>query len=143
MAGDWNGAGIDTIGVFRNGVFYLRLSNTPGPADLVIPFGDPGDLPVVGDFDGSGTDTIGVFRNGTFYLRNTLSTGPADIVFAFGAGGGHPADGPLDGAHRRLGPAPPAGTCAPRPRGSGRGRLIGSGPPPPCAAGSIVGQDRP
>ena len=30
VAGDWNGDGIDTVGVFRNGIFYLRNSNTSG-----------------------------------------------------------------------------------------------------------------
>jgi hypothetical protein len=24
IAGDWNGDGIDSVGIYRNGVFYLR-----------------------------------------------------------------------------------------------------------------------
>jgi hypothetical protein len=35
VAGDWDGNGSDTIGVYRpsSGVFYLRNSNTQGVAD--------------------------------------------------------------------------------------------------------------
>jgi hypothetical protein len=35
VAGDWDGDGDDTVGVYRpsNGVFYLRNSNTQGIAD--------------------------------------------------------------------------------------------------------------
>ncbi|HVF91412.1 MAG TPA: zinc-dependent metalloprotease family protein, partial [Blastocatellia bacterium] len=39
VSGDWNGDGIDTIGVYRNGNFLLRNSNTNGFADLVVTFG--------------------------------------------------------------------------------------------------------
>ena len=84
VAGDWNGDGIDTIGSYRNGVFYLGNSNSTGPAQLVIAFGNPGDQPVVGDWNGDGVDTIGVYRNGTFYLRNSNTAGPPDLVFTLG-----------------------------------------------------------
>ncbi len=93
ITGDWNGDGIDTVGVYRAGVFYLRNSNTSGFADGVVPFGRPGDLPVVGDWDGDGIDTIGVYRNGVFFLRNANTPGPADLVLAYGA----PGDMPLAG----------------------------------------------
>ncbi|MGH8953266.1 MAG: hypothetical protein ACRDX9_17825, partial [Acidimicrobiia bacterium] len=35
VAGDWDGDGDDTIGVYRpgNGIFYLRNSNSQGGAD--------------------------------------------------------------------------------------------------------------
>jgi hypothetical protein len=52
LTGDWDGDGIDTIGVYRNGTFYLRNSNTIGFADLVFALGDPGDLPIAGNWDG-------------------------------------------------------------------------------------------
>jgi hypothetical protein len=51
VAGDWNGDGVDTVGVYRNGVFFLRNSNTSGFADLVFAFGIPGDQPIAGDWD--------------------------------------------------------------------------------------------
>jgi hypothetical protein len=52
LAGDWNSDGIDTIGVFRAGTFYLRNANTPGNAELIVAFGVSTDLPVVGNWDG-------------------------------------------------------------------------------------------
>jgi subtilisin len=84
VAGDWNGDGVDSVGIYRNAVFYLRNSNTTGFADIVVPFGSPGDQPVVGDWNGDGVDTIGVYRNGTFYLRNSNTAGPPDLVFTLG-----------------------------------------------------------
>lgn len=89
VVGDWNGNGIDTIGVYRNGVFYLRNSNTIGFADISVPFGAPGDQPIAGDWNGDGVDTIGVYRNstGTFFLRNNNTAGPAQMVFSLGIPG--------------------------------------------------------
>lgn len=89
LAGDWNGDGIDTIGVYYpgNGYFYLRNSNSAGGANYQFPFGNgAGDLPVDGDWDNNGTDTIGVYRlsNGAFYLRNSNSSGSADYAFGYG-----------------------------------------------------------
>lgn len=90
ITGDWDGDGVDTVGVYRDGVFYLRNSNMSGFADVVVPFGVPDDTPVAGDWDGDGIDTIGVYRNGVFFLRNANTPGPADLVFAFGLPGDTP-----------------------------------------------------
>jgi len=97
VSGDWNGDGIDTVGVYRNGVFYLGNNNANGSLDYIAFFGQAGDLPVVGDWDGNGTDTIGVYRNGTFYLRNSNDTGVVDITFALGLPGDVPISGDWDG----------------------------------------------
>jgi hypothetical protein len=85
----------DTIGVYKEGMFYLRNSNITGFADLEIAFGgDQSDLPVVGDWDGDGRDTVGVYRGATgfFFLSNTnvapsvaytiLLGNPGDMPFA-------------------------------------------------------------
>jgi hypothetical protein len=49
IAGDWNNDGIDTIGVFRSGTFYLRNANSAGWADLAFNFGNAtSDLPIAG-----------------------------------------------------------------------------------------------
>jgi len=95
VAGDWNGNGVDSMGIYRNGVFYLRNSNTTGAADIVFPFGAAGDLPIAGDWNGDGIDTIGVYRSsqGVFYLRNSNTAGPADMVFVLG----NPGDVPIAG----------------------------------------------
>lgn len=72
LAGDWNGDGIDQIGVFRSGQWLLdedgdgRWTNKDRPQI----FGRPGDEPIVGDFDGDGIDEIGVVR-GDMWIIDT------------------------------------------------------------------------
>lgn len=41
LVGDWDGNGNDTVGVYRNSKFYLRNSNTAGPANLAFNYGVP------------------------------------------------------------------------------------------------------
>jgi hypothetical protein len=93
VVGDWDGDGVATPGVFRDGTWYLRNSNSPGNADIVVQFGNPGDIPIVGDWNGDGSDSIGIVRGNTFYLRNTNTSGYADTVFAFGNAGDTPIVG--------------------------------------------------
>jgi hypothetical protein len=64
VIGDWNGDGIDKIGLFVNGVWHL---DTTGDFrfDTRIEFGQVGDYPVVGDFDGTGIAQLAVFRAGS------------------------------------------------------------------------------
>jgi hypothetical protein len=97
IAGDWDGDGIDTIGIYRNGVFFLRNSNTAGYAEVAFSFGQSGDLPLAGDWDGDGRSTVGVYRQGLFLLRNSLTEGPADWSFTFGGPGDLPVVGDWDG----------------------------------------------
>lgn len=97
VAGDWDGNGVDSVGIYRDGTFYLRNSNTAGSADVIVSFGAAGDKPVVGDWDGNGTDTIGVYRNGTFLLRNTNTPGNADLTFEVGTTGDLPIAGDWNG----------------------------------------------
>lgn len=97
VAGDWDGDGVDSVGIFRNGIFYLRNANTPGNADLEIGFGQAGDLPVAGDWDGDGDDTIGIYRDGIYYLRNDNSPGDPDLTFSLGGVGDVPIAGDWDG----------------------------------------------
>ncbi len=87
----------DTIGVYKDGNWYLRNSNTSGQADIYATYGgDPSDLPVVGDWDGDGIDTLGVYRvsEGRFYLSNS-NVGPTStyVVVLFG----NPNDTPFAG----------------------------------------------
>jgi hypothetical protein len=95
IAGDWNGDGLDTTGVFRpsNGVIFLKNTNASGFADVALNYGLGGDRPVIGDWDNDGIDTIGVYRNAQFLLRNSNSVGFADLVFAIG----NPGDMPISG----------------------------------------------
>ncbi|QDT68201.1 Serine-aspartate repeat-containing protein D precursor [Planctomycetes bacterium MalM25] len=70
VAGDWNGDGIRTIGVYRDGYWTLdtngdgRLDDT----DRQVALGRPGDTPLVGDFDGNGVDDLGVYRGGVWFI---------------------------------------------------------------------------
>lgn len=91
LLGDWNGGGDTTIGVVRNGTWYLANTNSAAVADSTFAYGDPGDTIVVGDWTHTGKDTPGVFRNGTWFIRDTQTTGVADGTFAFG----NPGDTPL------------------------------------------------
>ena len=86
-AGDWNGDGIDTVGLYResNGYLFLRNTNDQGNADIEIYYGIPRDRPVAGDWDGDGDDTVGVYRPSTrmVYLMNDLNHPVADISFFY------------------------------------------------------------
>jgi len=97
VAGDWNGDGVDTVGVYRNNAFLLRNSNTTGIADIAVPFGIPGDVPLAGDWNGDGIDTIGVRRGGAFLLRNSNTAGGADLVIPFGLASDIPIVGDWNG----------------------------------------------
>ena len=67
IAGDWDGDGDETIGVYDPSLhrFRLRNSNSAGPADhdftLVLPFDLLGYQPVAGDWNGDGIDSVGVW----------------------------------------------------------------------------------
>ena len=87
IVGDWNGDGVDTVGVVRGSLFLLRNSNTAGSADIAFVYGDAGDAVIVGDWNGDGTDTVGIVRGNTFYLRNSHTAGAADVTFSFGDAG--------------------------------------------------------
>ncbi len=97
LAGDWNGDGVDTIGIYRNGTFFLRNSNSSGFADLQFPFGAAGDIPLVGDWDGDGVDTVGIARGTQIFLRNSNTAGNAEIQFFYGTAGDTYITGDWDG----------------------------------------------
>ena len=94
VVGDWDGNGVDEIGLHREstGFFYYRNTLSTGIADGQFYFGDPGDRFVAGDWGiVDGADTPGLFRpsNLTFYFRHTMTQGNADSQFTWtGAGMG-------------------------------------------------------
>lgn len=83
VVGDWDGNGVDGIGVLRNGVWELRNSPSSGPADSEFVFGQPGDHPIAGDWNGNGADSIGVKRGNQYRLRNTNDAGLATTVVTY------------------------------------------------------------
>jgi peptidoglycan/xylan/chitin deacetylase (PgdA/CDA1 family) len=97
VTGDWDGNGTVTPGVVRGNTWYLRNSNSPGPADIVFQYGGPTDRVVTGDWDGNGTTTPGLVRGNTWYLRNSNSTGIADVQFAYAGPDDRPVTGDWDG----------------------------------------------
>ncbi|MDH5421001.1 MAG: hypothetical protein OEY55_04260, partial [Acidimicrobiia bacterium] len=97
IVGDWNGSGVETVGVIRGNQFRLRNANATGEPDYVFTFGQVGDQFVVGDWNGDGVATPGYFRNGTWYLRNTNTAGQPDLVFNFGLATDTPIVGDWDG----------------------------------------------
>ena len=86
LMGDWNGNGVDTVGVWNNGHWHLRNTNTGGGASYTpFIYGTGDDTPVAGDWDGDGDDNVGIVRpvggNLEWHLRFEHAGGPADISF--------------------------------------------------------------
>ncbi|MEX2322733.1 MAG: M23 family metallopeptidase [Acidimicrobiia bacterium] len=88
FVGDFDGDGIDTVGLYREstGLVYYRNTHSKGNADIQFIFGNAGDKIFVGDWNGDGTDTVGVYRPSTkmIYLRLDNSQGPADVSWWVG-----------------------------------------------------------
>ncbi|MBI4914591.1 MAG: hypothetical protein HY825_01975 [Acidobacteria bacterium] len=99
VRGDWDGDGVDSVGVYRGGTFYLRNANSAGAGDVVFAFGGPGDVPISGDWDGDGIDTVGLYRprTATWLLRNSNSAGAPDLLFTYGLADETPVVGDWDG----------------------------------------------
>ncbi len=105
IVGDWNGSGHTSIGIFRQGWWYLKntvVGVAPaGIADNSFAFGLPTDTPVTGDWNGDGITDIGVFRNGVWYLQNMSAglqpSGIAGTVIDFGMPGDIPITGDWSG----------------------------------------------
>jgi protocatechuate 3,4-dioxygenase beta subunit len=104
LVGDWNGDGIDTIGVFRDGM-WRRDTNGDGKrskGDAASQFGYHGDKPLSGDFNGDGVDEIAVYRDGTWYIdtNNNGVIDDADMVVQLGGPGDTPIVGDWNGDGR-------------------------------------------
>jgi hypothetical protein len=100
VAGDWDGDGVDTIGIFRpNAIGEFHLSNDfENSTDIFFNFGVAGDLPIAGNWTGLQHDSVGVFRpsTGTMFLANNF-VNVADIFFLFGQLGDLPVAGDWNG----------------------------------------------
>ena len=98
VVGDWDGDGIDEIGLHREstGFFYFRNTLDTGNASGQFFFGNPGDRFIAGDWGiVDGIDTPAVFRppNTTFYFRHTNTQGNADAQIVWGESGWLPVAG--------------------------------------------------
>jgi len=94
---DFGRKGEDTVGVFRNGAWFLDYDND-ATSDKTVGFGMTGDRPTAGDWSGDGKDTVGVFRSGMFFLDYTSNGWTADdLTIPFGMSGDLPIAGDWNG----------------------------------------------
>lgn len=80
FVGDFNGDGLDTVGLYRESTGFVYLSHSlTGSIDLSFSFGNPGDRILVGDWDGDGDDTVAIYRpsDGTLYVNLESAAGVA------------------------------------------------------------------
>ncbi|HZN32732.1 MAG TPA: fibrinogen-binding protein, partial [Pirellulaceae bacterium] len=70
VSGDWNGDGIGSIGIFKNGQWRFDTDGDGrfSHGDEIAQFGEEGDQPIVGDFNGDGIDEIGIYRAGRWII---------------------------------------------------------------------------
>ena len=97
---DFGRKGEDTVGVFRDGVWYLDYDND-GVADKWISYGSSTDIPVVGDWNGNGRDTIGLFTpsNRVWYLDYDNDGVPEKLI-SYGSSTDIPVVGDWNGDGR-------------------------------------------
>jgi hypothetical protein len=97
FGGDFDGDGIDTVGLHREttGLVYFRNTHSQGVADHQYLFGNPADLLVAGDWTGVGFSTPALFRpdGARFFFRHTNTQGIADNSFLLGNPGWLPVAG--------------------------------------------------
>jgi hypothetical protein len=102
FTGDFTGDGISTIGVYRDGKWYIDRTGS-GKWDDSAVFVNNADfglgaegIPVVGDFSGDGIDKIGLYVDGVWYL-DTTGDFKFDTTIEFGEKGDYPVVGDFDG----------------------------------------------
>lgn len=102
ISGDFNGDGIDSIGVYRGGKWILDVNGDGkinAKDDREIEFGAPGDVPLVGDFDNDGFDELAVQR-GSQVIVDSNGNGRIDAtdqVFDLQSSDGSVIVGDFDG----------------------------------------------
>jgi len=108
FTGDWDGDGVDTLGLSRQGQVFLANRNATTVADQVFWFGTFSDIPYAGDPDGDGRDGIFLHRTSSssvFYTNDTpdsfiatttgsLYYGSMNDEFVIGDWNGDGADSP-------------------------------------------------
>ena len=120
VTGDWNGDGIATIGLFRDGVWTLD-TNGDGrltDADAIAQFGEEG-IPVIGDWNGDGIDDLGLFVDGQWQIDSNgdRQLDALDQVFEMGKAGDRPVAGDWNGdGHDQPGVYTPTTSEAPATR---------------------------
>lgn len=72
IVGDWDGDGIEGIGIYRNGEFILKQLPSADSPEIHLNFGlaEDGWQAIAGDWNGDGIDSIGLYKNGLFSLSD-------------------------------------------------------------------------
>lgn len=86
FAGDWDGDGIDTLGLSRRGHVFLANTNATTVADEEFWFGTHRDIPYAGDPDGNGLDGLLLHRTSSasvFYTNDIPGSLVAETAGAF------------------------------------------------------------
>jgi hypothetical protein len=101
IAGDWNGDGIRSIGIYRKGHWRFDTDGDGrfSKGDETAEFGQEGDLPVVGDFNGDGIDEIGIYRAGRWIVdsNGNRQIDDGDQVIELGDDSHQPVVGDFNG----------------------------------------------
>ncbi|MDX1929340.1 MAG: SdrD B-like domain-containing protein [Pirellulaceae bacterium] len=105
VSGDFNGDGITTIGVFRDGNWTLDIDGDGRLSmlhDRQVEFGQAGDVPIVGDFDGDGIDELAVVRGDQVFVDSNRNghIDATDQVFQLESDEGTVIVGDFDGDGR-------------------------------------------
>jgi hypothetical protein len=102
VTGDWNGDGVATIGVYRNGTWWLDVDGDGQftGRDASFEFGH--GLPIVGDWNGDGIDEVGTFAAGQWTLDSNgdRTFDARDRVFELGTADDQPVAGDWNGDGR-------------------------------------------
>jgi len=89
IAGDWDGDGIDGIGLFLvdSGIVFLKnvADNGVGDIEIATAHKGPNVWPIAGDWDGCGPVRVGLYDDttGTVYLLRANATGAQEDVIPF------------------------------------------------------------
>lgn len=101
ITGDFNGDGISTIGVMRNGRWRLDQDGDGQftSKDIDYRFGEAGDIALTGDFDGDGIDEIAVQRGNRIIVDSNRNgqIDATDRVFELEDSSGFVVVGDFDG----------------------------------------------
>ena len=105
IAGDFNGDGIASIGLFSQGKWRLDVNGDgrwTEDIDKTFDFGQQGDIAVVGDFDGDGIDEVAIIRGNRLIIDSNRNEklDATDRVFELEGNGGDIVVGDFDGDGR-------------------------------------------
>ncbi|MGY4645846.1 S1 family peptidase [Cellulomonas sp. URHB0016] len=97
LLADWDGDGLDTVGVHRGTWWYLNNQNDSSGPEHAFMYGNSGDTAIVGDWDGDGIETVGVHRGAWWYLNNQNDGSAPEYAFMYGNSGDTALVGDWDG----------------------------------------------